>query len=47
MANHDKGCVWCGFNCPDGEHDWGSSGLEGPGWRRCRICLADDYVEVA
>ena len=41
-----KGCIWCGLPCPEGEHVWGPSDLEGIGWRRCTRCFADDYVDV-
>jgi hypothetical protein len=40
-----EGCVWCGMPCPEESHDWDSSDLEGSGWIRCRVCLADGYVE--
>jgi len=39
-----QGCVWCGMPCPEGEHQWGQSDLEAPGWRRCQVCFADDFV---
>ena len=40
-----KGCVWCGMPCPDGGHVWDVSDLAGSGMIRCKVCLADGYVE--
>jgi hypothetical protein len=33
--------VWEGLPCPEGEHDWGPSDLEGSWLVRCRLCGAD------
>lgn len=40
----DRGCVWCDMPCPDGEHEWGPSDLEGRRYVRCKLCWMDGEI---
>lgn len=38
--------TWQGLPCPEGEHAWGPSDLEGADLVRCRVCGEDGYRDA-